>query len=317
MLFKKAPSIIIAEAIEGIETDIVFSHRYLQPISPSTKKFKRHFLVERKDAYYIAGIQFHSYKDIFLDYKIFGIDHYNEKRLELAPEPWNKYDKNAIAIRMMGSKLGYIERDKTREVWNIIKNSQKYQATFDCSVPGMEMINIVYLKEFHNAFSLPYQSDVVLKAECPTTQYEEYVQFIKGNIGHAVSFGGEVKSNMITICTDMDSVIGYIEDTFIAKQYRKTPIAGFIENVITDDESKSVEIYLRLLMKKSVINKIYLESFKSLENHFGSFYDAGTYSITLADLVKIVPRKSRSISAYEPLVKYLKEYHAITLNIVE
>ena len=70
-------------------------------------------------------------------------------------------------------------------------------------------------------------------------------------------------------------------------------------------------------MKKSVINKIYLESFKSLENHFGSFYDAGTYSITLADLVKIVPRKSRSISAYEPLIKYLKEYHAITLNITE
>ena len=48
-----------------------------------------------------------------------------------------------------------------------------------------------------------------------------------------------------------------------------------------------------------------------------AFYDAGTYSISLADLVKVLPRKTRSFSAYEPLVKYLKEYHAITLNIVE
>ena len=68
-------------------------------------------------------------------------------------------------------------------------------------------------------------------------------------------------------------------------------------------------------MNKSVINKNYLKSYMSLEKFFGSFYDAGTYSIPLADLIKVAPRKSRSISAYEPLVKYLKEYHAIQLII--
>lgn len=310
------PTFVSAELVEDKYADIIFEHHFLGPISPSKKKFKRNFLVERKASFYIAGIQFHSYKDIFLDYKIYGTDYYNGKQLELVSEPWNKYDKNAIAIKMMGSKLGYIERDKTGEVWDIMTQSKKYHATFDCSLPGLERMNIVYLKDFHNTYSLPYQSDVILKAKCPATLFDEYAQFIKGNIGHTVNFGETDRKNMIAIWTDMQSVIGYIEDVFIAKQYKKTPIAGFIENVSTDDKSKMIEINLRLLMKKSVIHKNYLESFKAFDNFFGSFYDAGSYSISLADLIKVIPRKSHSLSAYEPLIKYLKEYHAIELIIL-
>ena len=309
------PTIVNAELVEDKYADVIFEHHYLGPITPSKRKFKRNFLVERKDSFYIAGIQFHSYKDIFMDYRIFGIEHYNGKHLELVPEPWNKYDENAIAIKMMGSKLGYIERDKTDIVWDIMTQSKKYQATFDCSSPGLERIDIVYLKEFHNTYTLPYQSDVVLKFKCHASQYKEFTQFIKGNVGHTVSFGEGGKPNLMAIWTDMQSIIGYIDDIFIAKQYKKTPIAGFIENVIADDKSKMMEINLRLLMKKSVIHKNYLESFKALENYFGSLYDAGSYSISLADLVRILPRKSCSLEAYEPLVKYLKEHHAIELII--
>jgi len=315
MRYKSCPIIVNGEQIEDKYTNIVFEHHYLGPIIPSKRTFKRNFLVERKSSFYISGIRFHSYKDIFLDYKIFGIEHYNGKHLELVPEPWNKYDENAIAIKMMGSKLGYIERDKTGFVWDIITQSKKYKATFDCSSPGLERIDIVYLKEFHNTYTLPYQSDVVLKAKCHASQYIELVQFIKGNVGHTVTFGESDRKNLIAIWTDMQSVIGYIEDVFIAKQYKKTSVAGFIENVSTDDKSKIIEINLRFLMKKSVIHRNYLESFKAFENFFGSFYDVGSYSISLADLVKVVPRKSRSKSAYEPLVKYLKEYHAIELII--
>ena len=309
------PTIVNAELVEDKFADVIFEHHFLGPITPSKRKFKRNFLVERKESFYIAGIQFHSYKNIFLDYKIFGTEHYNGKRLELVPEPWNKYDENAIAIKMMGSKLGYIERDKTSEVWDIMTHSEKYKATFDCSSPGLERIDIVYLKDFHNTYSLPYQSDVILKVKCPKTQYKEFAQFIKGNVGHTVTFGEFDRKNLIAIWTDMQSIIGYIENSFIAKQYKKTPIAGFIENVTTDDKSKVIEVNLRLLMKKSVVNKNYLESFGTLEKFFGSFYDAGTYSISFADLIKVVPRKSRSITAYEPFVKYLKEYHAIQLII--
>ncbi len=113
----------------------------------------------------------------------------------------------------------------------------------------------------------------------------------------------------------MQSIIGYIDDVFIAKQHLRTPIAGFIEDVICDDNSKTIEVKLRLLMKKSIISKNYLNSYKALNKFFKSFYDAGTYTILLTDLIKIVPRKSRSLSAYDPLVKYLKEYHGIQLII--
>ena len=116
----------------------------------------------------------------------------------------------------------------------------------------------------------------------------------------------------------MKSIIGYINDAYILKLCKKDHhVAGFIEDVCCDDNSKSIEIKLRLLMEKSVVNKNYLTTYNALKKFFGSFYDAGTYSISLADLVKVVPRKSRSLSAYEPLVKYLKEYHSITLHIDE
>lgn len=314
---KSNPTFVNAELVEDIYADIIFEHHYLEPITPSKRKFKRNFLVEKKASFYIAGIQFHSYKDIFLDYKIFGIEHYNGKHLELVPEPWNKYDENAIAIKMMGRKLGYIERDKTGEVWDIMTQSQKYQASFDCSSPGLERIYIVYLKDFHKTYTLPYQTDIVLKAQCPVTLYEEYAKFVMNNIGHMVTFGESDRKKMMAIWTDMQSVIGYIEDVFIAKQYKKTPISGFIENVRIDDKSTMIEIDLRLLMKKSVIHKNYLEAFKAFENFFGSFYDGGSYSISLADLAKVVPRRPHSLSTYEPLIKYLKEYHAITLSINE
>jgi hypothetical protein len=307
--------IVNTELIEDIYSDIIFEHHYLGPIIPSKRTFKRNFLVERKRSFYIAGIQFHSYKDIFLDYKIFGIDYYNGENLELISEPWNKYDENAIAIQMMGRKLGYIERDKTKEVWNIMTQSKQYHATFDCSLPGVERINIEYFQEFHDTFSLPYQSDIILKVNQPDLN-EWYIKFIKDNIGHTVTFAvSEKTNNMMAIWTDMQSIIGYIDDTFIAKQNKKTPIAGFIENVIADDLSKTIEIKLRLLMKKSVINKNYLKAHRSLELFFGSFYDAGIYHISLADMIRVFPRKSKSISVYEPLVKYLKEYHAIQLVI--
>jgi hypothetical protein len=76
-------------------------------------------------------------------------------------------------------------------------------------------------------------------------------------------------------------------------------------------------LHNKQMMEKSVINKNYLKAYTALENYFSSFGDVGIYSISFADLVKIVPRKSRSLSAYDPLVKYLKEYHGITLNIME
>lgn len=67
MWYEKDPSIVNANSIEGIGTDIIFSHKYLKPITPSKRKFKRDFVVERKDSFDIAGISFHYYRnDLYL-----------------------------------------------------------------------------------------------------------------------------------------------------------------------------------------------------------------------------------------------------------
>ena len=193
---------------------------------------------------------------------------------------------------------------------------KQYRATLDCSCEGWERINISYLQSYHNTYTLPYQTDVILRTRYIYYGFKDIAEFIKGNIGHSVTFFKSPEKNLVTIYTDMNSVMGYIDDLFLVNQYKKTEVAGFIEDVVIDEKACTIEIKLRFLMEKSYINKNYLNSYEALSKYFDQFADVGTYHISLADLTKLLPRKSsRSISTYGPLVKYLKEYHAINLLI--
>ena len=314
---QKNPIIIDGELLEGIKTDIVFSHKYLQPIIPSNKTFNRNFVINRTHSFTISGIEYHSFKDeLWRTYNYEGTDYYNGFPLDLEFEPWNEYDSNAIVIKMLGRVLGYIGRNDTGEVGDIMTHSKWYLASLDCSCMGFEKVVITYQQVFRDSYSLPYQTDLILSATCSAEQYRRYADFIKMNIGHTVTFLNALYRDLTEVCTDMHSRIGFIDDVYIANQRWKTPIAGFIEDVICNPYTLTLEVKLRLLMEKSVINKNYLKSYKALEAFFGTLYDAGTYSISLTDLVKVVPRKSHSLSAYEPLIKYLKAYHAITLQVL-
>jgi len=314
MWYEDDPTIINANLIENLDSGIDFEHQYLEPIKPSQRFFNRNFLIEKKRSYGIAGIAFHSYKnDLWSTYNYLGYDYYNGMDLELKFEPWNEWDSNAIAVNLMGSKLGYIRANDTEDVGNIMKYSKGYIAEFNnLGCPGLEHVDIYFLQEFKDKMTLPYQTDIVLTASCSSAQYKKIV---KGNIGHSISFEFAFEKGKLALLTDMNSILGYISDSFIEHQCLKTHIIGYIDNARYSIKLKTIEVKLRLLMEKSVINKNYQRSYEALEKYFNSFYDADTYCIPLADLVKIVPRKSRSRSAYEPLVKYLKEYHAIQLII--
>lgn len=312
MWYEKDSTIINAKLIENRDTGIIFEHQFLGPLMPSKRTYKRDFIIERHYSYDIAGIDFHSYSSVLYTKSRFYRKLYNGMSLDLKYEPWNEYDPNAIAVNLLGSKLGYIRRQDTEDVGNILNYSKRYYATLDCSVMGFERVIITFLQEFKDETTLPYQTDFVLMASCSSSTYGK---LIKGCIGHAVSFAFSYIKEKIALLTDMNSIIGYINDPFILHQYQRTTMSGFIEDVIYDENSKAITVKMRLLMKKSVINKNYMKSYKALGNFFGSFYDAGSYSISLADLVRILPRKSRSLEAYEPLVKYLKEYHGIELII--
>lgn len=327
--------------------NVIYECRFLEPIHPSEHQFKRDFMVEHKRSFVISGIDFHSWKsDLYMDLNNHGESFYNGISLDLKPEPWNEHDENAIAIYMLGRKLGYIRRHDTEDVDNIMLFSKHYTVCFKHVCFGYEMCEITYLREFHDTGTMPYQADLILKSLFINADYDEYAEFINACVGHTIKFEASFLiddegsptddneffsddealcltdeevflNNYIALETDTQSTIGFINDVFINRQYRKTPMTGFIEKVHADKKNEQVEINMRLFMNKSVINKNYLKSFKTLEIFFGSFYDAGTYSISLADLIRVLPRKSRSLSAYMPLVKYLKEYHAITLLIAE
>ena len=314
MWYQADSRIINARVIENFDYGIIFSHRYLDPIMPSKQTIKRDFIIERKRSFDVVGIEHYSFK-----HDIWNNGHsprrFNGMTLDLEFDPWNEYDPNAIAVKLLGCKLGYIPRHQTEEVRKIMIYSKRYTATFDCSIIGFERVDITFLQVFKDETTLPYQTDLVLTGSCAPSVYKK---FIKGHVGHAVYFAYSYEKKKMAILTDMNSTLGYIADSFIERQYQKISIIGFIEDALYNDQERVTEVKFRLLMEKSVINKNYLRSYQALSKHFGQFYDAGTYNISLTDLIKVAPRKSsRSISAYEPLVKYLKENHKITLIIEE
>lgn len=325
--------------------DIRYDCRFIEPIHPSKRKFQRDFIVEGKCSFDIMGIEYHSWKDdLYMRYLDRDEYLYNDVSLDLKSEPWNEYDENAIAIYLYGRKLGYVPKGYTKEVSDIMLFSKYYSATLRRPYLWDESCEIEYLREFHDMCSLPYQADLLLTSSIINEDFDKYAEFIKACIGHTASFNHSFLINdnnshiynefgdcvayqvtdeeeaflkdYIAINTDMHSTIGFISNSFIKRQYGKTPMAGFIEDVKTDKDNEQIEIKLRLFMEKSVVNKNYSKSYQALEKYFGSFDDVSSYSIPFVDLVKVVPRKTRSLSAYEPLVKYLKEYHAIQLTIV-
>lgn len=326
--------------------DVRFECQFTEPLHPSKRKFKRDFIVENKCSFDIMGIEYHSWKNDFYLRWLDGDEYmYNNDSLDLKSEPWNEYDENAIAIYLYGRKLGYVPRGYTKEVSDIMFFSKYYSATLRRPSSWDEMCEIEYIREFHDTSYLPYQTDLVLTSSSINDDSDKYAEFIKACVGHTVTFGylflinnnnsftyddyetyvshyyltdeeDAFLNDYVSVETDMQSTIGFVNNSFIKRQCRKTSMEGFVEDVKINKENKQIEIKLRLLMEKSVINKNYLKSYQALEKYFDSFNDVGSYSIPFADLVKAVPRKTHSLSAYEPLLKYLKEYHAIQLTIV-
>lgn len=306
MWYEKDPNIINAKLIENRDYAIAFEHRYLGAIIPSNRVYKRDFLIERKRSYDIDGIDYNPCEK-YLWNNNFSLKRYHGMHLDLKYEGY-------ISVFLLGLKMGFISQEQTEEVRNIMMYSKCYSAAFNRSIVGFERVDITFLQEFKDETTLPFQTDLLLEATCAPSVFQK---FIKGSIGHLVSFAYSYEKKKMAIQTDMGSILGYIEDSFIERQNQKTTIWGFIEDASYDADERRTEVKLRLLMEKSIVNKNYQKSFEALEKFFSSFYDVSTYCISLADLAKVVPRKSRSMSAYEPLVKYLKEYHAITLHLDE
>ena len=299
MWYEKDPNIIDAKLIENRDYAIAFEHQYLDVLKPSDRVFKRDFIIERKRSFDIEDVNWKSWSERKF---------YNNMALDLKYEGY-------ISVFLIGRKTGYIRIDQTEDVRNIMWSSKCYCATLSCPMGWIETADIAFLQEFKDETTLPFQTDLLLTATCAPSVFKK---FIKGSIGHVVSFGYSYERKKMAIQTDMNSILGYIDDTFIERQNQKTVILGFIEDATYDQEERRTEVKLRLLMEKSVVNRNYMKSYQALSIYFGDFNDTGTYSISLTDLIKIAPRKtSRDMAAYEPLVNYLKEYHGITLNIME
>ena len=122
------------------------------PIQPEVRNYTSK--IQTKSKYentlrvYLAGTHIATRKKYILN------NGWDSMPVELVPEPKNKFDKNAIAVKHEEKLIGYIPEDKTYLVHPILE--KEYEAAFDSmeeeesySKPG-EIHLTVYLKINYN-----------------------------------------------------------------------------------------------------------------------------------------------------------------------
>lgn len=81
--------------------------------------------------FYVAGVkfhQFHTVKDILEE----------GDRVDLIPEPSNKYDKFAMKIKHNNVMLGYVPKKFSEEVTNLMNSGAELEATITQLQPDFE-----------------------------------------------------------------------------------------------------------------------------------------------------------------------------------
>lgn len=122
------------------------------PIQPEFKTYSSKTQIEPKYEnslrVYLAGTHIASRKNYILK------NGWDTMPVELVPEPKNKFDKNAIAVKHEEKLIGYIPEDKTQMIHPILE--KEYEAAFESmeeeesySKPG-EIHLTVYLRINYN-----------------------------------------------------------------------------------------------------------------------------------------------------------------------
>jgi hypothetical protein len=83
--------------------------------SQETKKLDVYERMIVSQEFRLAGIQFHHGLRLYDTMKV-------GTALTIRAEPDNQYDKNAVAVFMEGSQVGYVEKEAAPEIGRLLKN---------------------------------------------------------------------------------------------------------------------------------------------------------------------------------------------------
>ena len=263
-----------------------------------------------EEEFWVVGLRHHDYYDV-LQEKAVGIKVGDE--LELVKEPNNPFDPNAIAVFLKGKCVGYISRDETEDVSELLSMSDKYH--FSISSEPFDTLHATLSVNAQVDRKIVYGNLAIVqaKANIPIEIFEKYTEYLKALIGHDFILRAGY-GNQLEFEAKRHRFFGRLNSKYFnVRATQNGPLEGkLISFSITDDEQ--IQIVFEIACNDLKPRQCYEKQVLGLSSFFKEFEMGKTYDISLKDLNEI-NGKRKTRSQYEPFTKYLQEYYLINLTV--
>ena len=263
-----------------------------------------------EEEFWVVGLRHHDYYDSFQE-KAVGIK--VGDKLELVKEPNNPHDHNAIAVLFKGKCVGYISRDETEDVSELLSMSDKY--LFSVSSEPFDTLYATLSVNAHVDRKIGYSNHVVVRAiaDIPGEIFEKYTEYLNALVGHDFILRAGY-SNQMELEARRHRFFGRLNSKYFnVRAEQNGPLEGKLNSFsITDDEQVIIEFEIAFDELKP--RQCYEKHIIGLRSFFKEFERGKNYAISLRELNEI-NGKRKTWSQYEPLIKYIQEYYQIKLVV--
>lgn len=282
-------------------------------ITPNTKKAMAIQYSEiLEEEFMVVGLRHHDYYNQFTQIAE-GIS--EGDNLELRNEPDNPVDNNAIAVYYKDKIVGYISKDETEDVHELMALNDDYR--FYISSKPVDSFKAVFSTNarVNRSVKKKYHVNIVAEAELYMLTDEiidRYSTYINALIGHDIIFRPGY-NNQMDVEASRHRFIGRLYSLYFNKRAEQGQIDGKIIRFNIKDD-RIAQIDLEIVYDEYEPRACYKKLVDGITVYFKELEIGKTYDISLEEINAIDGKKKKSYQ-YTPFIKYLQDYYQIVLNI--
>lgn len=271
-----------------------------------------HYSEILEEEFMVVGLRHHDYYNQ-LTQMAEGISEGNN--LELRNEPDNPVDNNAIAVYYKDKTVGYISKDETEDVHELMALNDDYR--FYISSKPIDSFKAVFSTNaiVNRSIKKKYHVNIVAEAELYMLTdeiIERYSTYINALIGHDIIFRPGY-DNQMDVEASRHRFIGRLYSLYFNKRAEQGQIEGKIIR-FNIKNNRIAQIDLEMVYDEYEPRACYKILVDGIIAHFKGLEIGKTYDISLEEINAIDCKKKKS-DQYTPFIKYLQDYYQINLNI--
>lgn len=264
-----------------------------------------------EEEFWVVGLRYHEYYNHIID-SAEGIS--KGDYLELRNEPENPADSNAIAVYFKDKKVGYISKEETEDVHELMALNNNYR--FYISSKPIDSFNAVFSINamVNRSVKKKYHVNIVAEAELFALEddiIDRYSAYINALMSHDIIFRFGY-NNQMDVEASRHRFIGTLNSLYFNKRAERGQIEGKIIGLKITDNIAQIE--LEIMYDEYEPRACYKKLVDGISNYLGGLNIGNTFTISLDEINRIEGKKKKK-EQYTPFIKYLQDYYLINLNI--